>query len=332
MISLKSLKAIAEDNENVIAANLLPLLGYGDSEETRKTLTANGIRSGTNIIERRGADSYSTKVLSNQEAIYYALTIQSIENTDDSRRMDLQRALISAYEPYLGIKACQLGKNHMEDVEDLKQEGAIALYLAILDYDPDCSPFFAGYANPSIIFAMNKANYRQISQFKWNEDIEIKTLNLKAYADALGITKWDDKEVKEAAEKFKISEKRVRKYIGYFRCLEPMYVDTTADYDMSMHTADNGYESIHRQISYTYNTDSAEDEYFKETGSERVTVTLDTLPAREADIMKDYAGLNDDDPGLKGNITAISRKYGEKRQDMNKEIINIRRKLLKAAG
>ena len=332
MISIKAVKAIARENNNSIAGNLLPLLGYEDNDITKMILDESGITVEDDIAERRGEESFCKDVLSNQEAIYYALSVQAIEDPGDIRRQDLQRALFSAYEPYLEIKAFQLCKNHMNDVEDLRQEGAIALHTAILNYDPDCSPYFAGYANPAISFAMNKANYKQLTHFKWNEDVEIKTLHLKAFADENEISNWDDEEISIAAEKIGISEKRIRKYIGYLKYLEPLYFNTIADYDMDVvHTQENGGKIVHRQIDFEYSVESAEDEYFENSEGERITVTLESLPEREADILKDYAGLNDNEPKLMGNITAISRKYGESRREMDKEIISIRKKLLKTA-
>lgn len=332
MISINTVKAIAGENKNIIAANLLPLLGFTDCEVTNRILRDYGIKTGEDITERRGAESYRKDILSNQEAIYYVLSIQAISDPEDLRRQDLQRALISAFDEFLGIKAFQMCRNHVSDVDDLKQEGAIALFTAIMNYDPECSPYFSGFANQAITFAMYKANYKQISNLKWNPAVEMKTLHLKAYADSKGITSWSEEDIKEAAEKYNMNEFKVRKYIGYLAYLEPLYVDSTADFEMEVvRTKENCGKRVHRLSRYSDLMDSAEKEYMDGTAGERVTIALKELPEREADIMRDYAGLNEEEPELKGNISAIGRKYGKTWFSIEKEITSIRKKLLKTA-
>ena len=354
MVSLMCLKEIAEKEGNCIAGNLLPLLGYEDTEETSRLLKENGIEKGEDILERsrvgkeedilekrgieKGVDildgsrteSGSRKILSNQEALFYTLTIRSIRNPRDIRRLDLMSTMLAAYEPYIRRQAVKLARGNMNIIDDLRQEGAIALHRAILKYDPERSPFFAGYANGCICHAMNRAYYSQINPFKWSENVEKKTLRLKGYAESSGISQWDAGSIEKASDELGISPSCVRKYVSYFRCLNMMYFEGSGDNIMGRdHEGLRRERNIRRAVENVLRAESAEDEYLAKTAEDRVRGALGELSEIEAEIMKDYAGLNEAEPELKGNVAGIGRKYGEKRYEMDKKIMKIRSKLLK---
>ena len=306
--TIATLIAVAKANNNQIPANLLNELGYRNNKSTRKMLEKQGIRIIDNIKEK-DPDKQLGK-LNVQEAIFFALKARRGEEKS-------MRIMLKAFEPHIRIEAARMCQNHLQDIEDVEQAGRIGLTQAIKMFDENSNIIFAGYAIRIIRCYMLKEVNSIISSIHWNEQVQLEVLKLMKYAGENGIESWTGEDYNAAAKKFRMTSRKVRKYVAYFSLFNPYYIDGINEMDMDK----VGEEGKKQADSYCGKEASTEDQVFHRHENEYVNKILDGLEQMDEALFRDYAGLNDDENRL--NLSEICRKYGKSRYEAEKKILEI---------